>query len=75
MYFNAVSVFSADTPADELKLILKAYELTHGRTSEARSKGLVPIDLDLVIVNNEIVRRSDYDEEYFQIGYRQIKKD
>ena len=50
------------------------------RFSEARFStacklaGLVPIDLDIVMWNGEVVRQRDFNQDYFQIGWKQLHK-
>lgn len=71
-YANAVVKCDSD---DELPIIqrrLKEYEQACGRTKESKIKGIVPIDLDIVICDNEKLRPRDYNAEYFLIGWRQI---
>ena len=71
-YANAVVKCDSN---DELPIIqrrLKEYEQACGRTKESKINGNVPIDLDIVICNNEILRPRDYNAEYFLIGWRQI---
>lgn len=72
MYFNAVArcVFPLSTKA--LVDLLKDYELRHGRDAEARRRGIVPVDIDIVVANDTPVRSRDFNSEYFQIGYREL---
>lgn len=72
MYFNAVARCVFPLPTKALVDLLKDYELRHGRDAEARRKGLVPVDLDIVVVNDTPVRSRDFNNDYFQIGYRQL---
>ena len=36
--------------------------------------GVIPIDLDIVIWNNNIIREKDFNQKYFQIGWHQLNK-
>ncbi len=56
----------------ELNSAFKAYERACGRDEECRSKGLVPIDLDIVMWNGDVVREKDYKQQFFKIGWEQI---
>lgn len=71
-YMNAVVSGYSDIPFEPLNENLKAYELGHGRDSEARRKGEVPIDLDIVTWNHEILRPRDYAADYFRKGLTEI---
>lgn len=72
-YFNAVVKGVTSLSIEELDSHCKDYELSHGRTPEARSIGDVPIDIDVVVYDNEIVRPNDFRREFFQIGYQQLQ--
>lgn len=71
-YMNAVIAGYSDIPFEKLNSILKTYELNHGRDSEARRKGEVPIDLDIVKWNGGILRPRDYAADYFRKGLTEI---
>lgn len=71
-YSNAVAVGLTRLPADELKVLLKLYERSRGRTAECKRQGLVPIDLDIVVFDNEILRPDDMARDYFLRGYSEL---
>lgn len=71
-YMNAVLSGYSDIPFEKLNKDLKAYELKHGRDSEARRKGEVPIDLDIVKWDGLILRPRDYAADYFRKGLTEI---
>ena len=73
-YANAVCSCSLDQSLQDFNLLLKQYEKSRGRTPESKITGLIPIDLDIVIYNGEIVRQKDYIREYFQKGWKMIDK-
>lgn len=72
-YYNAVVKGTTSVDINTLDNLCKQYEISHGRTPEARSKGDVPIDIDIVVFNNEIIRLKDFRCDFFQIGYRQLQ--
>ena len=74
-YLNAVAVGETKCEQIEFNLMLKDYEKSLGRTPEAKKAGVVPIDLDIVIFNDQVVRAKDFSYDFFQIGYRQIVSD
>lgn len=71
-YMNAVIRGKDEGEMADFDMLLKSYELENGRTPVARMKGEVPIDIDIVIWDGEIVRPRDYAHEFFQIGFREI---
>lgn len=68
-YHNSVLRGRTNTSHEELNELIKEYELSCGRDSNARQKGLVPIDIDIVIYNDEIIRPWDYRQNFFKIGF------
>lgn len=71
-YTNAVVSITATLAVSELEELLKRYEAAEGRTPEARAAGRVPIDVDVVVYDGEIIRRRDYCRPFFRRGFRQL---
>ena len=71
-YLNAVAVCYTEMTFEEATMALKQWEKTCGRTPESKLKGCIPIDLDIVVWNNEIVREKDYSYSFFTQGYNQL---
>lgn len=72
-YLNAVLKGNTSLTMEELNQKLKKYELEAGRDSECRKLGKVPIDIDIVIWENTIIREKDFSSQFFQIGYTSIR--
>lgn len=73
-YFNAVASGKTGLELEEFNRRLKVYERDCGRTDEARIRKEVPIDIDIVIWDGEIIRPVDFSREFFRIGYEDIRK-
>lgn len=71
-YFNCVAEAASDLSAEDIVCLFKNYELSQGRTPESKKSGQVPIDLDVVMFNNENLRPHETVRDYFLIGYRQL---
>lgn len=71
-YMNAVVIGATCKSFEELTRETKEFERTHGRDAEARNRGEVPIDIDIVIWNEGITRPLDFSRQFFQIGYSEI---
>ena len=71
-YMNAVVSGFYQGIGYDLEDSLKTKEKEMGRTAECRERGDVPIDLDLVICDGDIVRPRDYKQKFFQIGFSQL---
>lgn len=73
-YLNGVIIGHTSMNLDEAVKTLKELERNQGRTPELKIQGIVPIDIDVVIWNDEIVRMHDYEQDYFSQGYRQLNR-
>lgn len=75
-YLNAVVHGLTALEPEKLLDKLKEYEKDHGRIRKSEeATGDVTIDLDLVIYNYRILRRSDFQRHYFNRGYRELLAD
>lgn len=71
-YINAVVFGSTSETLSNLNLLLKEYERSAGRDEDCRRVGEVPVDIDIVIFNGEVVREWDFRQNYFKIGYSEL---
>lgn len=71
-YLNAVAQGYTDVPLEQLNALLKQHEIAEGRTDEMRARKRVPIDIDIVIYDGEILRPNDYNQAFFQKGWKEI---
>lgn len=71
-YLNAVVKGYYSGTGFELDDILKGKEHEMGRTAECREAGKVPIDMDIVICDGEVLKDWDYRQKFFRIGFEQI---
>ncbi|MDE7412208.1 MAG: 2-amino-4-hydroxy-6-hydroxymethyldihydropteridine diphosphokinase [Muribaculaceae bacterium] len=72
-YFNCVAIGETSLSSDEINSLCKEYEVSCGRDAEARLRGEVVIDIDVVIFDGEVLRPVDFSREFFKIGYDQIQ--
>ena len=73
-YMNAVmkGFFSGD--GFQLEEMLKDKEREMGRDASCRERGDVPVDMDIVILDGEVVKEWDYRQKFFTIGYSEIAR-
>lgn len=71
-YVNAVVEGDVCMEMEAFNGLLKKMELDFGRTPEARSAGYVPLDVDIVMWDDTVVRPNDYSQRFFQIGYSSL---
>ena len=68
MYVNSVAKGMSSHKYDDIKKILKEYEISVGRTADTKARGVVPIDLDLLSLGEEIYKPKDFLQDYVKIG-------
>lgn len=68
-YLNCVVYMETATPPDELKITLKTIERELGRIDTDKTAGLIPVDIDLVVYNGDVLRPRDFNRDYFRNGY------
>ena len=73
-YLNAVAEISTTLTHPELTKMLKDYERQCGRTPQSKSLGSIPIDIDIVMWNGEVLRPKDFAQYYFAKGWNEINK-
>lgn len=71
-YLNAVAIGLVDIDYDAAFKLFKEYEKINGRTIESKRNGQIPIDIDIVIWNDIILRENDFNQSYFQIGWEML---
>lgn len=71
-YLNAVAVANTDLSIVDATKMLKEWECKCGRTIESKLVGSIPIDLDIVVWNGEVVREKDFSCDFFTRGYQQL---
>lgn len=71
-YLNSVAAIDFDGDLDTLRAMLKACEVMEGRTTSARADGKVPLDIDVVIADGEILRPADFKRYFFRQGYEEL---
>lgn len=71
-YMNAVCIFETSCDLATLTERSKIYEERNGRTPETRKRGEVPIDIDIVVWNGEVLRSMDFSCNFFKIGYSEL---
>ena len=73
-YLNAVAEITSTLTHPELNKLLKNYERQCGRTPQSKALGSIPIDIDIVMWNGEVLRPKDFAQYYFAKGWNEINK-
>ena len=72
-YCNCVGIVETEWDYDQLYRCFKDMEKAAGRTPEQKLRGEVPLDIDIVVWNDEVKRPRDMEQDYMQIGLARLK--
>ena len=72
-YLNSVAELRHNGSPDEIIALLKATETRAGRRPKEETDE-VALDLDLVVMDDRILRPRDYDRSYFRIGFDSLTR-
>lgn len=72
-YLNAVVEVEVNCAELDFNSKLKRYEIQSGRTEECRRNHLVPVDIDIVLIDDRVVRERDFKAAYFKKGYNELR--
>ena len=64
-YLTVVAKGDTEISADRLEVFVKAFEWNLGRDRDAESNGIVIIDIDIVVYDDEILKTVDYESTGF----------
>ena len=73
-YLNAVAEITSALTLPELTKLLKDSERQCGRTPQSKALGSLPIDIDIVMWNGNVLRQKDFAQYYFAKGWNEINK-
>ncbi|WP_455497833.1 2-amino-4-hydroxy-6-hydroxymethyldihydropteridine diphosphokinase [Coprobacter sp.] len=71
-YQNCVGIVEAELEYEELFRIFKEMEKASGRTPGGKKIGVVPLDIDIVMWNDEVKKPRDMMQDYMQIGLMEL---
>ena len=67
-YMNAVASGCTELDYCALNRLAKDFEVEYGRDADCRKRGVVPIDIDIVIWKSETLRPLDFSREFFRLA-------
>jgi 2-amino-4-hydroxy-6-hydroxymethyldihydropteridine diphosphokinase len=72
-YNNCVISGHTDKSLDEFTAYTKQIEQRFGRTAESKEAGVMPLDVDIMMWDENIIRPNEFDRPYFMQGLNQIR--
>lgn len=72
LFLNEVAIASTSLSKEEVRSILKQIESFMGRTSQSKIEGIIPIDIDLIVWNNEVLKPDDWNRDYVKEAFERL---
>ena len=71
-FHNQVARFTTPFSAEEVRVILKQIERDNGRLPEDKANGIVKLDIDLLVVDEEVLKAKDLEREFVIRGMEEL---
>ncbi len=72
-YLNKVIKCNTFMDLNQLRKQIAEIETLEGRTEQSKTLGKMPIDIDIVLWDNEVISQLDFERPYFQKIYNTLK--
>lgn len=69
-FLNRAARFHTSLPMTEVRSILKQIEQTNGRTPDSKKEGRIPLDIDLLSYDQQVLKPVDWQKEYVRLAFR-----
>lgn len=73
-YANALILIETSTEYETLRATFKQWEHNAGRTPESKIQGLIPLDIDIVTWDDQVIKERDMEFEYMKLGLKLLKE-
>lgn len=73
-FSNQVARLTTPLSAEEVRTILKSIEKENGRLPEDKAKGIVKLDIDLLMYDDTVLKPKDMEKRYVQEGLVALAK-
>lgn len=67
-YANALLRIVTPIPYEELRATFKHWEQEAGRTPQSKLQGIIPLDIDIVVWNDKLLKERDMHYDYMKLG-------
>lgn len=76
MFYNQLAIINSDFDYEFVKHKLKSIEAELGRKSTDKSQGVVKMDLDVLAIDHQIIKRHDFERPYLNVllhSFRELR--
>ena len=71
-FHNQVAQFTTPLEAESIRQLLKGIEQAQGRLTEDKAQGIVKLDIDLLTVDDLVLKPKDLEREFVKQGMMEI---
>ncbi len=71
-FHNQVASFTTSLSAEEVRTILKGIEQSQGRLPEDKVQGVVKLDIDLLMYDEQVLKPKDMEREFVKEGMKSL---
>lgn len=72
-FSNQLAILETDFSLKEIRDILKEIERKNGRLPSDKTQGIVKLDIDILIFNQDVLKKEDLQRKYIQEGLKNIR--
>lgn len=71
-YQNCAVLLTSEKEIEEVKALFKDMERQAGRTPESKRLGIIPLDIDILTYDNQVIKAEDLRKKYVQLILRSL---
>ena len=71
-FHNQVARLTTPLSAEEVRAILKGIEQAQGRLPEDKAQGIVKLDIDLLVVDEVVLKAKDMERDFVKQGMEEL---
>ena len=71
-YQNCAALLTSEKEIEEVKALFKDMERQAGRTPESKQLGIIPLDIDILTYDNQVIKAEDLRKKYVQLILRSL---
>lgn len=71
-YQNCAALLTTKKEIEEVKALFKDMERQAGRTPESKQLGIIPLDIDILTYDNQVIKAEDLRKKYVQLILRSL---
>lgn len=72
IYQNCAALLTTEKEIEEVKALFKDMERQAGRTPESKRLGIIPLDIDILTYDNQVIKAEDLRKKYVQLILRSL---